>query len=185
MSSPDQNQELITEVQEGDAPQAAPATAPTWTTIVGKKKRNAPLSAPSSSGSAAAPAPAAVPIVKRKRKPGTNGNVTGTAVGTKITSVGPKLKFANIFATRFDTEVTAEDLKAHLVEKLSVNVTVEAVKTKYDGYRSFHITSRCEDPSIFMKDHVWPQNIYVRWWRRERDPSSAQSGDSTVPKSVH
>ena len=73
-----------------------------------------------------------------------------------------------MFASRFHPSVTQEMLQDYLKKKLQVDLCVESVKTRYDTYASFHITCVCENPSIFLRDDLWPENAYVRWWRESR-----------------
>ena len=198
-------QETATDVQESDLvhqaaaePAAEVAAEPVaesadplgkWTDVVRKERRNVKRDKPPcpSTDSRNTISQAAPPIVNKKRKPRNSIKITGTAVDTPIASVGPKLRFANVFATRFRPDVTPEGLLNHLTRKLKVDMKVEPVTTKYGGYRSFHITSQCKDPTIFMQEDVWPANIQVRWWRKEsgRPLSSSASTDDTTPKQVH
>ena len=58
---------------------------------------------------------------------------------------------------------------------------MEAVKTRFDTYSSFHITSVCEDPSVFMKDDLWPERAFVRWWREAKKVDLSQGGFASIP----
>ena len=89
-------------------------------------------------------------------KPSRKG-ITGRAKGSGIKSASVK-RFTNIFATRFERHVTAT------------------------GYSSFHITYTCEcpDTAVFMDPSLWPENIFVRWWRNPR-ASHSPSPPSEIP----
>ena len=87
-----------------------------------------------------------------------------------------RLRYANVFATRFEPTVTKLQvetyLKKHLPEKASItDLVVEQLKTKHESYCSFHITARCNEPSVFMDENLWPKDVFVRWWRKERKPN--------------
>ena len=79
-----------------------------------------------------------------------------------------RIRSANLFATRFDPSVSAEQLGNYLSEKLKLNVNVSAVTTKHSTYASFHITCQCPDPSVFLSEDLWPENIFVHWWREQK-----------------
>ena len=118
-----------------------------------------------------------------RSKTATKG-ITGRAKGSGIKSASGK-RFANVFATRFERHVTATDVTNYLNQRLGrgITLTVEAVPTKFDSYTSFHITCECPDTSIFMDPSLWPEDIFVRWWRNPRgslSPPSKIPDDDTV-----
>ena len=98
-----------------------------------------------------------------KRKP---QGIKGTAK-SELKIVKPK-RLANVFASRFDPQVTEDQLKNYLEKQTSLTVEVEKVQTKFDTYSSFHIKCRCENPQIFMDENIWPEEAYVRWWRESK-----------------
>ena len=85
-----------------------------------------------------------------------------------LRTVGVKLRKANVFATRFDPQVTESDVQNHLHRQLGLDITVEAVDTKYNTYASFHITCMCPEPAVFMSCDLWPDMAFVRWWREPK-----------------
>ena len=100
----------------------------------------------------------------------TNRGVIGTGCSdSRINIVKTRMKTANMFATRFEPSVSPQDLQSYLESKLNVKVDVEEVPTKYDTYASFHVVSKCEDPSVFLNPELWPEDCYVRWWRQPRN----------------
>ena len=118
--------------------------------------------------------PVAVQPTTRTRK--TKG-VTGSGQGSGLRSVKRK-RLASVFATRFEPQVTCDDIVVYLNSHLSpkLHVKVASLETKHNSYASFHITCECEDPSVFMDPFLWPEDIFVRWWRSPRSP--VLSGDS-------
>ena len=44
--------------------------------------------------------------------------------------------------------------------------------TVTDHYSSFHITSECCDPSVFLDTNIWPEGSMVRWWCHKKDSAS-------------
>ena len=105
----------------------------------------------------------------------TSKGITGSAKGSGIKSTGVK-RFANVFATRFESHVTADDIATYLRQRLrgGNKLSVERVATKYN-YASFHITCECADTAIFMDPSLWPEDIFVRWWRNPRLPSNTHA----------
>ena len=103
----------------------------------------------------------------------TSKGITGSAKGSGIKSTGVK-RFANVFATRFESHVTADDIETYLLQRLGGGnkLSVVPLATNYDDYASFHITCECADTAIFMDPSLWPEDIFVRWWRNPRVPSN-------------
>ena len=79
--------------------------------------------------------------VSYKPKVSANRFVGGSAKQSGLLTV-KKSKHASVFASRFDTNVSAEMLKSYLEGKLSRIVQVTPVKTRYDSYHSFHVMSQ-------------------------------------------
>ena len=105
----------------------------------------------------------------RKTNGGTKQRgVVGNAKESGLRTVGVKLRKENVFATRFDPQVTESDVQNHLHRQLGLDITVEAVDTKYNTYASFHITCMCPEPAVFMSCDLWPDMAFVRWWREPK-----------------
>ena len=96
--------------------------------------------------------------------------VMGLKKNTGIHTIekGSRKRTANIFATRFAPGVSDAILKVYLENKLTLDVTVEKVQTRFDNYASFHIKCECIEPSVFMDPDLWPENAFVRWWKEQR-----------------
>lgn len=117
--------------------------------------------------------------------------VVGKGRNVAIKPAKKRLRLANVFTSRLDPELTAEDLRDYLVSVLSLpseSILVEQVK-RTDWHTSFHIKCECTDPSRFMDADIWPEDAYVRWWREAKpkemsNDSSAIAGDATLPKSL-
>ena len=60
--------------------------------------------------------------------------------------------------------------------------TIEVVKVT-DHYPSFHITSECRDPSVFLDANIWPEGSLVRWWRDKKDSASTSRMSSDMSDS--
>jgi len=104
----------------------------------------------------------------KKEKGKANNAVIGKGVNIGFRAKA-KSKFANVFVSRLEPELTKEQLKSYLDKLLHVDCKVEYVK-QLEWYSSFHIESECPDPQAFMSCDIWPEGAYVRWWRRQRDP---------------
>ena len=149
-------QSSSTVLPSADPSTSAPSTGPlSWTTVARRRATTQPN--------------------KRTRAANTNKtqkSITGSARGSGFNSTRRK-RFASVFATRFEPHVTDSDISVYLTNRLAVKVDVTALATKHDTYASFHVTCECEDPSIFMDPTLWPENIFVRWWRTPRNGSSS------------
>lgn len=114
--------------------------------------------------------------------------ISGKAKTDTLKTIKKPKRMANVFASRFEPDVSAEQVKAYLEEKLNLELNVEKVKTRFDTYSSFHVVCHCDNPEIFMDEELWPERTYVRWWREEKKkqmnselaqlPSSHGNGDS-------
>ena len=96
--------------------------------------------------------------------------VVGTSKSSSLKTIKKivRSRTANVFATRFDPETTAEQLKSYLDDHLNVDAKVQKVETRFDSYASFHIECICPDPEKFMDENVWPSDVFVRWWKNKR-----------------
>ena len=97
-----------------------------------------------------------------------HGLVSGAAKGSGIGTVKKmaKEKYASLFASRFSTDVSDGQLKSYLEGQLPGHeVVVNSVNTRYNTYRSFHIWCACPNPLVFLKEEIWPEGAYVRWWK--------------------
>ena len=98
--------------------------------------------------------------------PKTNSGWVGRAQGSTLRAASRDKKLS-LFATRFDTKITAEQLVAHLKEKTSLEVSAHKLVTHSKRYNSFRINCYCEDPDILCDPEVWPDDIYVRHWQEK------------------
>ena len=115
--------------------------------------------------------PATVDAARGKRQDSQrrkNSPVSGAAKDSGIGTVKKmaKEKYASIFASRFTTDVSDSQLKSYLEQQLPGHeVVVNHVNTRYNTYRSFHVWCACPNPSVLLKEEVWPEGAYVRWWK--------------------
>ena len=94
------------------------------------------------------------------------GLVIGSASVKGMTAVVKRKRRANIFATRFSPEQCPNELKNYLDKTLDVSVTCTQLDSKYpDSYTSFYISAEVDDPAVFMNEQIWPEGIFVRWYR--------------------
>ena len=141
---------------------------PKWTTVVRRSPKQA--------------MPRIQPLAMQRSTTTRNRNtkgVTGSGQGSGLRSVRRK-RLASVFATRFEPQVTCDDILIYLNYRLSAKlpVKVASLETKHNSYASFHITCDCDDPSVCMDPSLWPENIFVRWWRSPRSPVLFFLGDS-------
>ena len=96
------------------------------------------------------------------------GPIIGKATDIRIRA---SMRYANVFVSRLDPHLSCEDLSDYLLDTIHVRPTIEVVKVT-DHYSSFHITSECRDPSVFLDANIWPEGSLVRWWRDKKDYAS-------------
>ena len=71
----------------------------------------------------------------------------GNTKESGLRTVSVQLRKANVFATRVGPHVTESDIKNNMHRQVGLDVTAEAVDTKYNTYASFHITYMCPEPA--------------------------------------
>ena len=113
--------------------------------------------------------------IQKRSKP----TIAGSAKNIKIRPSKQKVnKWPNVFVSRLYPELEAEDLKAYLEVELGILVKTDLVR-KSDWHSSWHLTSECPDPSVFMNGDIWPERAIVRWWREKR---STTATNTTIEK---
>ena len=100
---------------------------------------------------------------RNQKKKHVDGSVKNTGLVT-VKKVEKK-KYASIFASRFSPDVTSGDLQDYLEGKTGLKILVRNVKSRYDTYTSFHVLCECDRPGTLLRDELWPEGAYVRWWR--------------------
>ena len=91
-------------------------------------------------------------------------------------SIKAAKRFASVFVSRLDTDVSESSLKRYLESTLKLDVTVELCRLS-SSQSSFHLTCVCPEPNVFLAEDLWPDGTYVRWWRQPKpasNPSNAQ-----------
>ena len=118
------------------------------------------------------PKPAVKPPAASKR------DTRRPAVTTRNSDVGGRklpikaaMRLANVFVSRLGPDETEATIKTYLETTLKLDVKVELCKLS-NTQSSFHITSVCPMPSVFMADDIWPVGVYRRWWRQQRTEST-------------
>ena len=81
---------------------------------------------------------------------------------TKGTTVNRQV---GIFVTRLATKTRAADVAAHVSLETGLTVKCEAIKTKYDGYRSFCVTLSPHDQRMLLNANLWPKGVLVKAYR--------------------
>ena len=98
-------------------------------------------------------------VTRKERKPSSRkrAGVIGCAKELPIRAAkNAMLRYANVFVSRLDPDLSACDLEEYLVGRLNIEVNVETVKaTEY--LSTFHVTSQCRQPEVFMSADLWPE----------------------------
>ena len=96
------------------------------------------------------------------------GNATRSRIETATRIVN-----ASVFVLRYPPQMTEEEVKTDLMldpRVKDLDIHVEAVKTKYDIYSSFHVTCVCKEieAKLFLGTDLWPRGILYRQWKEKR-----------------
>ena len=114
---------------------------------------------------------------KRKLKVGKNEE-------SCIKAVKKVLKPAKIFATRFEPDITADDLKGYLNKQFpnATNIDCKKLATKYPSYASFCLTLNNVEYKDCFNDNNWPAGILIKKFY-EKSPIDISTGcDSSASK---
>ena len=90
-------------------------------------------------------------------------------------SIKAAKRFANVFVSHLDTDVSESLLNRYLESTLKLDVTVELCRLS-SSQSSFHLTCVCPEPNVFVAEDLWADGTYVRWWRQ---PKQATNPDSS------
>ena len=169
-------QPMVTHSAVAQPTAAHPTAAPTtqdWVAVVKRQRKRKPTTTVSHAQRSN------VTTSRREAR----GLVIGKATDIRIRA---SMRYANVFVSRLDPKVSCEDLCAYLQDIIQVRPIIEAVKVT-DHYSSFHITSECRDPSVFLDANIWPEGSLVRWWRHKKDPArtSCVPSDTSDEHRVH
>lgn len=93
----------------------------------------------------------------------------GSSKSNNNLKVVKKLRYANIFVSRFTPEITESNISTYVQENFNILAKVTKVKTRYDTYSSFHVNCQCEDPEVLIKPDMWPDGTLIKWWRRAKN----------------
>jgi hypothetical protein len=122
-----------------------------------------------------------------ERKPVQKGNVKNKQKATLAKNDRCKLRAVvkkatlDYFVSRMEAHTSLEEMAEHVSEGLGsgaeLKVEVTTLKTKFDGYASFHVSVTgaggkiSSVPEILEGDDFWPNGSYVRrFWRAKRMP---------------
>ena len=80
-------------------------------------------------------------------------------------------KVANIFVTRLTPTCTSDDVKLHILRNLNLDANVTKIENTRNAeyYSSFHISCKCDDPSKFYDEKLWPEHVFFRRWYPKRN----------------
>jgi len=124
--------------------------------------------------------------VKRSPVQKQNKRIIGSATVQGITAATKRGKRANIFATRFAPDQCPDKLKQYLDNKLNANVTCTRLASKYpDSYSSFYVSAEIAEPTVFLDSQLWPEGIYVRWFRPVTKSIKMTAVVGSTPPSVN
>ena len=118
---------------------AAPTTQD-WVAVVKRQRKTKPTTV--------------VSVTQRSKATTSRRDARGPIIG-KATDIRIRasMRYANVFVSRLDPHLSCEDLSDYLLDTIHVRPTIEVVKVT-DHYSSFHITSECRDPSVFLDANI-------------------------------
>ena len=122
------------------------------------------------------------PVIDRKTPSSRDKRqaIIGTGKGSDH-AVQRKKYHASLFATRFkpsvETNTVKKELEINLLKLTGTKhiVTVEKIKTRFEHYASFKISCACDNADVFNTPELWPERIFVRWWRSPRNDYDARN----------
>ena len=140
----------------------------TWSTVVRSRPKRPP-------GLIAA----VKPPPSKAKKP-----VIRTARATGIAAVDKRKRRANIFASRFAPDQCPVALKRYLDSALQTSVTCTKLDTKHpDEYSSFLVVADVDNPRSLLDGQLWPENIFVRWYRPASNKDDCESQERLAQSS--
>ena len=107
----------------------------------------------------------------------------GKNICSNIKAVTKVNKPTEIFATRFQPDITESDIKSYVTNEFSdaESISIEKLKTKYNTYSSFKISI------ISLKDTLneesWPEGIFVKRFyatKMESTASAVNTSDQNI-----
>ena len=93
---------------------------------------------------------------------GRSSKILKSTYTTKGTTVNRQV---GLFVTRLATKTRAADVAAHVSLETGLTVKCEAIKTKYDGYRSFCVKLSPHDQRMLLNANLWPKGVLVKAYR--------------------
>ena len=109
-------------------------------------------------------------MTRRKKKPATkvvvnnknNHPLLGVRNSSSIPMAQLKPRKKSLFVSRFDPSVQAETIKTSLIEQIKLE-SLECVrlKTKKQGYASFHISVKEEEFPLLNNSTVWSTGCLI------------------------
>ena len=115
--------------------------------------------------------PAAKPAASKRAAKRPAATSRNSDVGERKLPIKAALRLANVFVSRLGPDESEATIKRYLETTLKLDVKVELCKLS-ETQSSFHVTSLCPNPSVFMDDDLWPVGVYRRWWRQHRSAST-------------
>ena len=103
----------------------------------------------------------AAPIIGRCR----SSKIVAAKKSTSTTKDTTVNRQVGLFVTRLATKTRAADVAAHVSLETGLTVKCEAIKTKYDGYRSFCVKLSPHDQRLLLNANLWPKGVLVKAYR--------------------
>ena len=101
-------------------------------------------------------------IIHRKitKKPIIMGK--GKDIKTSIQPATKRIPRKAIFVTRLDPNTSIENIEKHIKSNIGIASTVcSKIKTKYETYSSFHISTEEPDMDKILDPNVWPEGVLI------------------------
>ena len=86
-------------------------------------------------------------------------------------------KPTEIFATRFQTDITESDIKSYITSEFSdaESISIEKLKTKYSTYFSFKTSIIGVSLKDALNKESWPEGIFVKRFYAPKMKSTASA----------
>ena len=104
---------------------------------------------------------------------------------SNIKAVKKVNKPTEIFATRFQPDITESDIKSYITNEFSdaESISIEKLKTKYNTYSSFKISIIGISLKDALNEESWPEDIFVKRFyapKMESTASAVNTSDQNI-----
>ena len=98
----------------------------------------------------------------RKKLPFVSGTAKGVVGGLQTVRKTPKIKCLGIFVSMLHEEITADQVKDHVLQKSNLNIKVKKLETKFKTYSSFIVETDFKHVHSLLVPDFWPEGALIK-----------------------